>query len=81
MTRIHCLRLQVRLLSSLDVGINIKTLSAGQNAESAMLVASLRDVIRNQAQEIEALERKVKESSIGGNEVWNAALMRPSFRS
>jgi hypothetical protein len=44
-------------------------LFTGQSAESAVLVASLRDVIRTQAQEIEALQRKMNESSTGGNEV------------
>jgi len=42
--------------------------SSSQNAESAMLVASLREVIRNQAQEIEALQNEVKEFSTIGNE-------------
>ncbi|KAG6918883.1 hypothetical protein DXG01_010947 [Tephrocybe rancida] len=35
--------------------------ASGQNAEAAILVASLRDVIRAQSQEIETLQRKVKE--------------------
>ncbi|KAG5642214.1 hypothetical protein DXG03_003406 [Asterophora parasitica] len=35
--------------------------SSGQSAEATMLIASLRDVIRSQAQEIEDLQRKVKE--------------------
>ncbi|KIM82385.1 hypothetical protein PILCRDRAFT_820215 [Piloderma croceum F 1598] len=42
--------------------------SSSQNAESAVLVASLRDVIRNQAQQIETLERRLKESSAGSKE-------------
>ncbi|KAG6865473.1 hypothetical protein C0991_002300 [Blastosporella zonata] len=33
----------------------------GQNAEAAILVASLRDMIRTQSQKIETLQRKVKE--------------------
>ncbi|KAG6856748.1 hypothetical protein H0H87_001092 [Tephrocybe sp. NHM501043] len=35
--------------------------SSGQNAEAAILVASLREMIRTQSQEIETLQRKVKE--------------------
>lgn len=42
----------------------LKSLIAGQNAESATLVASLRDVIRTQAQQIENLERRLKESPV-----------------
>jgi hypothetical protein len=42
---------------------------AGQNAESTMLVASLREVIRKQAQQIETLEKRLKEPSVGGKEV------------
>lgn len=47
----------------------------GQSAESAMLVASLRDVIRNQAQEIESLERRVKELSTDVSDVRQPILM------
>ncbi|RDB24943.1 hypothetical protein Hypma_007404 [Hypsizygus marmoreus] len=44
--------------------------ASGQNAEATMLIASLRDVIRNQSQEIENLQRKVKElSASNGDEV------------
>jgi hypothetical protein len=42
---------------------------AAQNAESTMLVASLREVIRKQAQQIETLEKRLKESSVEGKEV------------
>ncbi|KAI0090824.1 p115 like vesicle tethering protein [Irpex rosettiformis] len=37
--------------------------SAGQNAETATLVASLRQVIQSQAEEIESLQQKLKELS------------------
>ena len=33
----------------------------GQSAESAMLIASLRDVIRQQSGEIETLQKRLKE--------------------
>ncbi|KAF7982993.1 hypothetical protein HWV62_24604 [Athelia sp. TMB] len=42
--------------------------SSGANAESAMLIASLREVIQNQSQEIESLQAKVKELSNGNND-------------
>ncbi|KAF5326594.1 hypothetical protein D9611_000259 [Ephemerocybe angulata] len=35
--------------------------SSGPSAESAMLIASLRDVIRTQSEEMEALQKKLKE--------------------
>ncbi|CAK5281972.1 unnamed protein product [Mycena citricolor] len=35
--------------------------NSGPSAESAMLIASLRDVIKNQAQEMEALKRQLQE--------------------
>lgn len=35
----------------------------GQSAESAMLIASLRDVIRKQSGEIEALQKRLKETN------------------
>ncbi|KAF8161360.1 p115 like vesicle tethering protein [Crassisporium funariophilum] len=35
--------------------------SSGQSAESAMLIASLRDVIRQQSEEVETLQRHLKE--------------------
>ncbi|KAG6827281.1 hypothetical protein H0H92_012490 [Tricholoma furcatifolium] len=38
-----------------------ETENEGQNAEAAILVASLRDMIRSQSQEIETLQRKFKE--------------------
>jgi hypothetical protein len=47
----------------------LRSLIAGQNAESAILIASLREVIRNQTQKIEALEKRIKELSAGGEEV------------
>ncbi|KAF9450102.1 hypothetical protein P691DRAFT_726661 [Macrolepiota fuliginosa MF-IS2] len=43
--------------------------SAGQNPETAMLVASLREVIRKQAEEIESLQKRLKEQSTQPNEV------------
>ncbi|KAF8058707.1 p115 like vesicle tethering protein [Lyophyllum atratum] len=38
--------------------------TAGQNAEATMLIASLRDVIRTQSEEIDNLQRKVKQLTI-----------------
>lgn len=50
--------------------------SLGQNAESAMLVASLRDVIHNQAQEIERLQNKLQaKTSSDGDEVRSMSFM------
>ncbi|KAF7362494.1 hypothetical protein MVEN_00597100 [Mycena venus] len=40
--------------------------SVGQNLESAMLISSLRDAIRNQTNEIEALQRQLKEKTSAG---------------
>ncbi|KAJ7072925.1 p115 like vesicle tethering protein [Mycena amicta] len=37
--------------------------SSGQSVETAMLIASLREAIRNQTQEIETLQRQLKEKS------------------
>ncbi|KAJ7744676.1 p115 like vesicle tethering protein [Mycena metata] len=37
--------------------------ASGQSLESAMLISSLRDVIRNQSQEIETLQRQLKEKA------------------
>ncbi|KAJ7023419.1 p115 like vesicle tethering protein [Mycena alexandri] len=37
--------------------------ASGQSLETAMLVSSLRDVIRNQSQEIETLQRQLKEKA------------------
>ncbi|KAG6898006.1 hypothetical protein C0992_007495 [Termitomyces sp. T32_za158] len=42
--------------------------ASGQNAESAILVASLRDMIRSQSQEIEALQHKVKKLTTAKDE-------------
>lgn len=41
----------------------------GQNSEAAAIVASLREVIHSQAQEIEALNNKLKETLAQNNEV------------
>jgi hypothetical protein len=35
----------------------------GQNVEATMLIASLRDVIRKQAEEIESLQQQLKHST------------------
>ncbi|KAJ6488233.1 p115 like vesicle tethering protein [Mycena vitilis] len=44
--------------------------ASGQSLESAMLISSLRDVIRNQTQEIETLQRQLKEkASTGADEL------------
>ncbi|KAJ7496582.1 p115 like vesicle tethering protein [Mycena latifolia] len=40
--------------------------ASGQSLESAMLISSLRDVIRNQTQEIETLQRQLKEKTSAG---------------
>ena len=45
----------------------ILILSLGQSAESAMLIASLRDVIRQQSTEIEALQTQLKEMKVTSN--------------
>ncbi|KAG6836193.1 hypothetical protein H0H93_010459, partial [Arthromyces matolae] len=42
--------------------------ASGQNAESAILVASLREMIRSQSQEMETLQRKVQELTASNNE-------------
>jgi chromosome segregation ATPase len=42
---------------------------AGQNTETAMLVSSLREVIRKQAEEIESLHKQLKERSSQPEEV------------
>ena len=41
----------------------------GQSAESAMLIASLRDVIRQQSVEIEALQTQLKETKATSNKI------------
>jgi hypothetical protein len=41
----------------------------GQSAESAMLIASLRDVIRQQSVEIEALKTQLKETKTTSNNI------------
>lgn len=45
------------------------TLYQGQNPEAAMLVASLREVIKTQAQELETLQKQVKDLSSGNSDV------------
>ncbi|KAJ7722055.1 p115 like vesicle tethering protein [Mycena maculata] len=40
--------------------------ASGQSVETAMLISSLRDVIRNQTQEIETLQRQLKEKTSAG---------------
>ncbi|KAI0343622.1 hypothetical protein BDW22DRAFT_1356090 [Trametopsis cervina] len=42
--------------------------SAGQNAETATLIASLREVIQSQAAELETLQQKIKDLSAGVQE-------------
>lgn len=41
----------------------------GQNPETVMLVSSLREVIRRQAEEIESLQKQLKEQPVQTNEV------------
>jgi hypothetical protein len=41
----------------------------GQSAESAMLIASLRDVIRQQSAEIETLQTQLKETKATSNNI------------
>ncbi|OSC96788.1 hypothetical protein PYCCODRAFT_1440814 [Trametes coccinea BRFM310] len=43
--------------------------AAGHGAESAMLIASLKDVIRNQAAEIDKLQQQIKSLSTSSDEV------------
>ncbi|KAH8103420.1 p115 like vesicle tethering protein [Cristinia sonorae] len=42
--------------------------AAGQNAESAMLIASLREVIQRQAQEIESLKSQLRTANAAAND-------------
>lgn len=42
---------------------------AGQGAESALLISSLKDVIRNQAAEIDKLQSQIKSLSAPNDEV------------
>ncbi|KAJ7252415.1 p115 like vesicle tethering protein [Mycena haematopus] len=42
--------------------------ASGQNLESAMLISSLRDVIQKQTNEIEALQRQLKEKTSAGTD-------------
>lgn len=51
----------VRRWSALRRDFNPMHHVPGENAESAMLITSLRDVIRNQANELESLQNKLKE--------------------
>lgn len=70
MTRNRCRRLRVSISFFFILRVlDISCFPPGQNVESTMLVASLREVIRNQAQEIESLQNKVKEFSTIANEV------------
>lgn len=41
----------------------------GHNPETVMLVSSLREVIRKQAEEIESLQKQLKEQPVQTNEV------------
>lgn len=41
----------------------------GHNPETVMLVSSLREVIRRQAEEIESLQKQLKEQPVQTNEV------------
>ncbi|KAF8911555.1 p115 like vesicle tethering protein [Gymnopilus junonius] len=50
--------------------------SSGQSAESAMLIASLRDVIRQQSSEIETLQRHLKEVAAPSNDSQVADLQK-----
>ncbi|TFK44963.1 p115 like vesicle tethering protein [Crucibulum laeve] len=43
--------------------------TSGQNAEAAMLIASLRDVIRKQSEEIETLQKQLKEAKSSSEEI------------
>ena len=46
------------------------TLVSGQSAEAAILISSLRDVIRQQSGEIESLQKQLKEATVStGNQV------------
>lgn len=54
-----------------SLGLCTHGFSAGQNAETAQLVASLRGVIQTQAQEIETLKSKLAELSKHKDEVRN----------
>ncbi|KAH7921643.1 hypothetical protein BV22DRAFT_1038405 [Leucogyrophana mollusca] len=48
---------------------NALAASSGPSAESAMLISSLRDVIRSQAQEIDDLQNKLKGNSVGESQL------------
>lgn len=52
---------------------------SGQSAETAMLVASLRDVIRAQSEEVEQLQMKLREKSSGLSQV--SLIFRTTFES
>ncbi|CAA7260522.1 unnamed protein product [Cyclocybe aegerita] len=43
--------------------------TSGQSAESVMLIASLRDVIRQQSNEIETLQKQLKEAAVGASKL------------
>lgn len=53
----------------------------GQSAESAMLIASLRDVIRQQSAEIEALQIQLKETKAMSNNINSSQVWCNSFIS
>ena len=48
----------------------------GQSAESAMLIASLRDVIRQQSVEIEALQAQLKETKATSKSISDSQVCR-----
>ena len=72
MIRIRCHPRQVCILLHLKNLIFKKAFffsRRGQTAESTILVASLREVIKNQAREVETLEKRVKDLSSGNGDV------------
>ncbi|EGO26144.1 hypothetical protein SERLADRAFT_447399 [Serpula lacrymans var. lacrymans S7.9] len=54
---------QYTIQRGLGTDPNAMSPSAGASAESAMLISSLRDVIRSQAQELEEMQQKIGEAS------------------
>ena len=59
-------------LAMFDAGVSFgdqDVFSSGQNAETAMLVASLKQTVSRQSQEIESLQNKLKEASSRDDEV------------
>ena len=51
------------------IAVDPNSISSAAGQESAMLIASLRDVIRGQAAEIEKLQTQLKALSTAANEV------------